>query len=206
MSKVGGNITAVGDELAALVAEHYRDPERGVHAETMIGALAALAGEWSLVAIGQPLPDTGWVVASQATELLIEGDESAWALLSQIVISRGLVDSGNLPDPIQVVAQTAAAIGSSPFPPLTVPDGHYPLEWSPVAGPRFREAITEMALRKGMTDRQMLLAMMVAIGLVIEGAREVLNPAVAIRLALEIMIGVSRMAPLDSEDQYGRQE
>src|SRR5262249_40464854 len=56
------------------------------------------------------------------------------------------------------------------FPPLSIPDEHYPAEWSPNAGPRLRGAVREIAAKYGLTPRQTALGLGMATGNLIHQA------------------------------------
>lgn len=185
-------------EIAALLIEAYRDGQ-GVHSETMIGGAAALAGEFGLRAIEPNLPEQGWVVGDKINGLLFENEEQGEATLWTIIrvgAERAGAPAEELPDPVDVVARVAAKIGGSPFPPLTVPERHYPHEWSPNACPRLRRAIEIIADARNLSSVDRAMAIAFAIAFLIAQIKDVLPPVIAATLALEIMIGVSRMAPM----------
>ena len=54
---------AASSDIVKILIASYRN-ERGVHAETIIGAAAALAGEFALRAAEPKLPENGWVLGS----------------------------------------------------------------------------------------------------------------------------------------------
>ena len=171
----------------------------GVHAETIIGAAAALAGEFALRAAEPKLPENGWVI-SQGAHRIIFGDGGAdpvglWHLICEGAVQAGATPSA-LPQTEAVAARTAQAVGGSPYPPLSVPDKHYPHEWSPNACPRLRQAIEKTAAQHGIDHGDTARALALAIVLLIAQTKAVLPPATSATLALEIMAGVARMAPL----------
>ena len=185
-------------EIAKFLINSYRT-ERGVHAETLIGGAAALTGEFALRAVEPVLPENGWVISEKSNALLFEDEQRGEAALST-VIRAGAERAGarpeDLPDPLSVVARVAAAVGGSPFPPLSVPDRHYPHEWSPNACPSLRGGIEEIAAAQGISGREIAMALVFAIAILIDQTKDVLPAAIAATLALEVMIGVSRMAPM----------
>ncbi len=186
-------------EIADFLIQQYRT-DRGVHAETLLGAVAALAGEFALRAAEPELPQDGWVLSDNVNGILFEdegsGEITMWSII-RIGASRDDPGGEGLPDPVEVVARVGSAVGGSPFPPLSVPAEHYPHEWSPNACPRYRADIEKIGERNGLGKKDLALALALAITLLIANTREVLDPAIAATLALEIMIGVSRMAPLE---------
>lgn len=184
--------------FAKFLINEYRD-ERGVHSETIIGAMAALAGEFALYAVEPVLPDDGWVYSEAVNGLLFEnetkGQTTLWSAI-RVGARRAGASPDDLPDPIDVVARVAQSVGQSPFPPLSVPKKYYPHEWSPNACPKYRNQIAKLALEQNLSATESAIALGYGIGLLIAKTSDTLPPAVAATLALEIMIGVSRMAPL----------
>lgn len=185
-------------EIAKFLIASYRN-EQGVHAETILGAAAALAGEFALRAVEPVLPETGWVVSDKINPLLFEnearGETTLWTVIRVGAEGVGAAPA-DLPDPVAVVARVAAAVGGSPFPPLSIPDRHYPHEWSPNACPRLRDGIEKIAVEQGLSGSTLALALAYAIALLIAQTKDILPPAIAATLALEVMIGVSRMVPM----------
>lgn len=194
-------VSKAGMEIADFLIDAYKN-EQGVHAETLLGAAAALAGEFALRAAEPILPDEGWVISTNATGLLFEneanGDMTLWSII-RIGAERSGLGKSDIPDPVEAVARVAASLGRAPFPPLTIPDEHYPHEWSPNACPRYREAIAKIGAVHGLAMKDLAMAIALSIVLIMSKTAQILAPAIATRLVLEIMIGVSRMPPLQAE-------
>lgn len=196
------HIGKAAQDIASLLFKFYMT-EQGLHAETIIGAAAALTGEWSLRATEQPLPENGFVVGDEINRILFGDDVQedgsnvggVWAIVANCAIQSGLSED-QLPNPIISVAQVAAAMGGSSFPPLTIPREHYPHEWSPVAGPRFRNALKEIFEKNGLDAGSAAASCALATSLLLNQTNEVLKPETSVKLVLEIMVGVSRMAPV----------
>ncbi|MDH3236170.1 MAG: hypothetical protein OEQ29_21820 [Alphaproteobacteria bacterium] len=189
-------------EIADFLIGSYVN-EQGVHAETLLGAAAALAGEFALRAAEPILPDEGWVISTNAAGLLFEneasGEMTLWSII-RIGAERSGVGKSDMPDPGEAYGRAAAAsFGSTSYPPLTVPAEHYPHEWSPNACPRYREAIAKIGALHGLPMKDLAMALALAITLIMSKTAQILPPAIAARLVLEIMIGVSRMPPLQAE-------
>jgi hypothetical protein len=190
-------ILAAAQEIALHIRDRYTSSQ-GVHAETVIGAAAAITGEWSLWACGLPIPDDSWVVIPATNALLVEGDRAASRLIAAAVRQSG-GDDKKLPDGPTLLARTAAAFGKT-FPPLTVDKAHFPQEWSPLAAPRFRSDIRRIGEKHGLRDsKEIFGACGLATSLLISATAKVLDPTIAGTLALEIMVAVSRMAPARTE-------
>jgi hypothetical protein len=193
-------ITVAAKSIEDVLVQAYRD-QRGVHAETVVGAAAALAGEFALRASGVELPKKGWIAGGIADGLLFEpGDEKSltlWRAIREWAIRAG-ADEAKLPKVEAVVAEVAQRVGGAPFPPLSVSFDRYPREWSPNAAPRFRERIMAIARDHALTPVETAFALAFVVGNLIDRTKAILPPEIGATIALEIMIGVSRMAPLDT--------
>lgn len=198
---IAGMLKASDDIIAFLLTSYRND--KGIHAETVIGAAAALAGEYALKATAKarnvPLPAKGWVVGSEVDDLLSmapnPGCTSMLAVIVDAAKDAGMPASA-APDPIPIITRTVEALGSSPYPPLTIDRKHFPLEWSPNACVLHRGAIERIARTRAIDELGIAGALAFATGQLIKMTSKVIEPAIATRLAAEIMIGVSRMAPL----------
>jgi hypothetical protein len=195
--------TKAANGLIVYLINAYTTPH-GVHAETVIGALAALTGEFALraaaEAAGIRLKGPGWVVGGAPDELLYAGATrglpTVWSFVRQGALKAG-VKAELLPDIDTIVARTAAAIGGAPFPPLTIPRDKYPQEWSPNACPTHRVAVLHFMGEHDVTEPAAIaLALGIAMMLYVEQSKST-APLTLIQLAAEIMIGVSRMQPSD---------
>jgi hypothetical protein len=194
----------VGEAARALVEfliDSYRDRNGGVHAETVIGAAAALTGEFAQRATGISMPEDikQFVFGNAINDVLLEGNKdgrvTVWQCFQQSLrdADLGATEFPNIED---VVANVARAVRGPSYPPLTVPEDHYPHEWSPNACPRLRHKITAIAARHNLTRRELAFALALATGRLVAMTQEVLPPAIGITLAAEIAFGVAKMAPL----------
>ncbi|TAL27565.1 MAG: hypothetical protein EPN97_17005 [Alphaproteobacteria bacterium] len=186
---------STADEVVTYLLDAYQD-ERGVHAETVIGAAAALTGEHILRAChtDEQLAGNGWITSSPADAFLFE-DEQDITIYDLIKAITGLKD--DMPDMVAITVRTAQAIGGSPFPPLTVDQVNYPHEWSPNAGVTHRDAIMRMAEKRGLSPRERALALGMATAILINSAAGMLDKKISALLAMEIMTGVTKMKPLE---------
>jgi hypothetical protein len=89
--------------------------------------------------------------------------------------------------------------GSDRYPPLSIPQKHYPHEWSPNASVRLRAPLDRLFAKKGLNNLQAAATVACATGALIKMTAKTLDPQIATTLALEMMIAVSRMRPLDKE-------
>ena len=189
---------AAGVQITRFLMQSYQN-DQGIHCETIIGAAAALAGEFVLRASEPTLPDSGWVTSTKSTGLLFEnearGKMSMWTIIRVGAEKAGAAPDA-LPDPVEVVGRVAASLGQSPFPPLSVPEEHFPHDWSPNACPTHRDEIERIGAENGLSPSDLALELAMCIVFLMHQAKDVLPPVIAATLALEIMIGVSRMAPM----------
>lgn len=181
--------------ILGYLMEAYTD-DRGVHAETVIGAAAALTGEHILRAChtDAQLAGSGWIISDPANLFLFE-DEQDITIYDLIKAVTGLKD--DMPDMVTIAVRTAQAIGGSPFPPLTVDEAHYPHEWSPNAAFVHRDAIMAIAEKKGLSPRERALALGMTTAMIINSAAQMLDKKTGALLALEVIAGVTKMRPLD---------
>jgi hypothetical protein len=188
----------------SMIYDAYTTREGRLHPETVVGAAAALTGEFMLRATGLPLPKIGFVFDDQIDEFLYKSDEhmTIWNVIEMVA---GFTERGaqDLPEPSALIQRVGCGIAlamrgeGKNFPPLTVPYAHYPEEWSPNAGPRLRASVFEIGKKHGCTRWQLAFALAYATVGIIRHAQDVLDPAVAVRLAAEILFATARMSPVD---------
>jgi hypothetical protein len=192
--------TAASQDVVTLLLEVYKD-QRGVHVETVIGAAAALAGAQALRAASPLLPGTQYVVSAEADDLLMKGSvigQSLTGIILQFAENVGVARS-ELPDPREINNRVIAAFGTSPFPPLSVPQVNYPREWSPDATVRLRDRLDFLLVSKELNAIEGAVACVAATASLIKMTVESIDPKISTTLALEIMIAVSHMRPLGRE-------
>ncbi|WP_340117115.1 hypothetical protein [Pelagibius sp. 7325] len=190
---VSAAVQQASTEIANCLVAGYRN-ERGIHAETVIGAAAALAGEFALRSTASQLPDSGWVFSPEASELIF-GDPGLCDMLRETALEAGAGEA-DMPKPVELSKRIAGSVGGSPYPPLSVPQHHYPHEWSPNACVKFRVEIERIAAAHQLTKLEVVVAIVMATQALIVQAKSALSPAIGATLAMEIMGGVSHMAPL----------
>jgi hypothetical protein len=196
------NILPASKELIAFLLARYDSGAGLIHAESVIGAAAALTGEFVQRAAGGPSGDgrPGYVFGDPVNEVLIDGAAqgraTVWDCIAHAARSTGLRES-EVPDPIEVMKNVAAAAGGPEFPPLTVPKKNRPHEYSPNACVRLRPHVLEIADRYDLSRRDLCIALGMATGGLIQITKDTLPPAISVRLAAEIAFGVARMMPLN---------
>ncbi len=166
----------------------------------MVGAAAALAGEFALRAAEPELPERGWVASANVSALIFgdhaKGEVGLWDFMREGAVKAGAAP-GDLPDSTEVSARVAKAVGGSPFPPLSIPEKHFPHEWSPNACPRLRGGIEKIAADHKLEQGDTAKALALTIVLLMAQTKSVLPASVAATLALEVMLGVAHMVPLN---------
>jgi hypothetical protein len=186
-------VTAAASEIVGMLQLAYGS-NNGIHAESVIGAAAAITGEWVLWALEVDVPQEGWIVGDRINQIMFEGANAVARIVEAAVEgAKGSVDK--LPTGEMLAANAAAAMGTPGYPPMTIPACHLPREWSPLAAPRFRQSIAEIARQQVLSSHETLVACAISVGILIDATKGVLDPTVAGTLALEIMVGVSHMSP-----------
>ena len=190
-----------GAELTRLLVRSYKT-DHGVHAETVIGAAGALAGDFALRAMERNPKASGFITSKKVSQLLFGTDPLGTTGLCG-VIRQGAVKAGAaeaaIPELEDITARVKQAMEGGPYPPLSVPHEHYPQEWSPNACPRLRGAVAEICQSHGLDGQKSATALVIACAFLINETRQVLPPEIGASIALEMMIGVARMAPVTEE-------
>ena len=195
------NLQPASKEFIAFLLGEYAGGGM-VHAESVIGAAAALTGEFAQRASGAAISTgkPGYIFGDAINDVLIEGAAhgrpTVWACIEQAALVADL-QRIEIPDPIDVLKRVADAVGGPEFPPLTVPKRHYPHEYSPNACVRLRPRVTAIADRLDLSRRDLCIALAMATGGLIVITRDTLPPAISVRLAAEIAFGAAKMAPLN---------
>jgi len=185
--------------VAALTGAHGQQ-----HLETMLAAGAALAGEYALRAsaqpgfLDQPLP---WIFGNPADPILYaderRGRVTVWGIVSAIALC-ARHRSADLPSIEAIVSRNDARIGQAPYPPLSVAKAHLPRHHAPNLPIKLRGRIDQIAFEHDLSPRQTALAIGMGTAIILKGAdRTGFDAFVGATLIGEVMIGVSRMKPLE---------
>lgn len=193
-------IAAAAHRVLSTVFPFYHS-ERGLHAETVIGAVAALTGHYALAATTTVVPGMPqWIVSADTADLLVTGSKTGGIAIGPLIAEAARrAGVATPPRPEEVLGRIAGALGGTPFPPLSIPQQHFPTEWSPNAVVRLRPVIDPVLEGEGLNPTEKALTLAVATGLLIGQTAAILPPDVACILALEISFGVAHMRPLDQE-------
>lgn len=195
-------ILPASKEFIAFLLGRYDGGGGLIHAESVIGAAAALTGEFAQRAAGAPFDDgrPGSVFGDAINEVLLEGKAqgraTVWDCIVHAARGAGLRES-DIPDPVDLMKKVAEAVGGPEFPPLTVPKKNHPHEYSPNACVRLRPGIIAIADRYDLSRRDLCIALAMATAGLITITKDTLPPAIGVRLAAEIAFGVAKMAPLN---------
>lgn len=125
-----------------------------------------MTGEFALRAAGIRLPKQGFVFGDPINEILFEGGEdraTLWQIIETTASALGLPRE-DLPDAREIFGRIAAAAAAIMqdrgdgivFPPLSIPDEHYPAEWSPNACSGSRSRARRKRRRAGAAPRARL--------------------------------------------------
>lgn len=190
----GSSATTVGYLMAKALVDEYQGDD-GLHPQTIISSAAALVGAMALHACEPHLPSYGWVTSSKVDALLIGAEanfaDSLWNLVRCGAIEAG-ADPDALPEPAEVHGRIAAAVGSSPFPPLSVGEDHQPKEAPHEAIARLGPSIVAIGEEAGLDPMESTVACAFALATLIHENRDVVEPVQAATLALETMLGSAR--------------
>jgi hypothetical protein len=197
-------LALVARDLISMLYGAYSRGEDAPHPETVIGAVAALTGEFMLRATGLPLPKIGFVFDDQIDDMLYMSDEhmTIWNAIETVTAVTRL-EAKDLPQPSALIQRVGCGVAlamqgeGKNFPPLSVPYENYPEEWSPNAGVRLRNSVFEIGRKHGCTRWQLAFALAYATVGIIRDAQEVLSPAIGVKLAAEILFATARMAPIE---------
>ena len=199
---------AIADEILGVLMSAYED-DRGVHAETILSCLGALAGYASQIAIREALVDTGKLGLEQAfveirtrdnqiyyfgdvlNLMLIETERSVWAVVSRAAREAG---GGTMPDIREIASHAAATVGTAQFAALRVPAENLPKE-SPLVSLRRHWRPLYARIRAHGVDPMLLgWYFSLAAQQVITMARGVLAPGVACRIVMESAVAMSKVS------------
>ncbi len=177
--------------------------ENGVHANTLICTMAAVTGEAVLRATmpeQQLYNDRGVIFSDLANGLICEAQDGN--ILDYIAYTAKEVglSPNDFPDIEQIFRNTAAGIGNAEVPVLTVEEDHRPLFWS-LAGAAFaRQQVLDVYAKFKLAPNEAVLATTLVLCRFLNATKDVLASGIAFRLALETLIGATKMYPVALED------
>lgn len=194
----------VENALYLMFADSYAQNGR-LHAETVLGAVAALAGEFAMRATVPEVPTEGWIIGDEINGLLFEDSlndaevVTLWSIILRYARAAGATALDE-PDWMEICRDNMLAITEQrSFPHLSVPQEHFPHEWSPEACPRFRPILFLLMEEHHLGLHEMALALAGVIGRLLLVCVPTLPISVALLLVAQIMKGVSCMTPLSTQ-------
>ncbi|MGB4101253.1 MAG: hypothetical protein WBK91_05035 [Alphaproteobacteria bacterium] len=203
-------IKSAAEAIEQAMFDMHRD-ERGVHANTLICTTAAVLGEAVLRAVvpeAQLYGDRGIIFSDPARELICEAEDGN--VLDYLVYTAQEVgmDETQFPDIEEIFEATAAGVntGDAEIPVLTVSEDQRPMFWS-IAGAAFaRQQVLDIYAANKLTPIEAVLGGTLVLCRFLNGTKEVLASDVAFRLALETLIGTTKLHPVALEDLEGMTE
>jgi hypothetical protein len=210
-----------GDIVGRFMHSDYQD-ERGVHVESILSATAALAGfsaqqaALTMIKEGRPeakqFPQMQYVTSKSGRVFLFS------ELTNQFVASAGgperltvltLIANGGLraggkqvPNMLEIVKRNAQFMGSDNYPSLSVPPQHFPRENALVALQRWWPLVVKIFSVNELRDLHPLywmLALSHLAGQLIEDGKDILNPEVAMVLAMETAVAMSKVTGIETD-------
>lgn len=197
------------DQARALV-DAYRDAH-GWHAETVIAAAGALVGHaiqtsaYSMAAQGTLVvseferptnpPFGKFINCAERIEIYIDNE---LGFLTSVAAHFDWFKPQDVPEMAAIVAQCIDQIGGAWFPQLSVASEHMPHKWPPDAVPRFTQPMRAHLDRYGLPRNMCeVLCLSLALGHLIGKSRDRLDPAIALRIGLEMAIATASIGNLD---------
>ena len=197
--------TAIREAAISLVQE----PGGGVRVEDYLATLAAATGEAALAASGFDVEHhalaPGSALFHDPVNARLTGDPvttpapagTVWSMLEPLV-AKGVLPAHALPDPTATYRHVAESVGRAPWGEVstTVGDDHRPLRPPLRSAFELRPAVlgVEQSFNASVTDRHVVTAS--ALASAIEQTKDAIDPALAVRLAVEILFGMAKMAPM----------
>lgn len=197
-------IKAAAEAIEQGMFEMHRD-ERGVHANTLICTTAAVLGEAILRVVipeEQLYNDRGIIFSDAANGLICEDDDGS--VLDYVIYTAkevGLTEA-QFPDVEEIFRATAAGVGDadSEIPVLTVAEDQRPMFWS-MAGAAFaRQQMLDVYTKNKLEPVDAVLAVTLVLCRFLTGTKDVLASEIAFRLALETLVGATKLHPVALED------
>ncbi len=206
-----GTLADAETRIREAAIQLVQEPGGGVRVEDYIATLAAAAGEAALAASGFDVEHhdlaPGSVLHDDAARSRLTGDPvtspapsgTVWSILEPLV-GRAVPPSA-LPHPQELYDQTERNLGrAGPWGLVTtVGDDHAParapLHQALLLRPSVLE--TERLFVAAVSDRHIVTAS--ALTSAIDQTKGAIDPAISLRLALEVLFGVARLAPMTSD-------
>jgi hypothetical protein len=210
-----------GEIIAKLVKAGYQD-ERGIHVESVLSALASLSGYAAQIAAVRMIKDGDpaakqfpqlnevktkdgqtFLICELANQLVAAGGGPDKLTVLTLVANAGMRAGGKqVPDMLAIMKRNAAHLGNPNYPPLSVPPGHFPKENALVALRRWWPIVVKVFSVAELSDIHPLFWMFALsneTGKLIEEEKDTLHPDVAMALAMETAVAMSKVTGIGSE-------
>ncbi|MCE3233205.1 MAG: hypothetical protein K0R98_1462 [Rickettsiaceae bacterium] len=207
ITKIDNSIIA--DKILNELIVRYKD-ERGVHTETLLSCLGALAGFGCQIAIrngliktGQYTEDTAFVVVKTKDEEkyffgdmlnqpLLEAKTSVWSMVAGAAQSVG---SNKLPDICEIAQYVASSVGSDNFGKLRVIEEHQPQE-QPIESLKKHWPSMYTQINSYNADQLFLgWHFGLAAQKLIVMTKDVLDPDLAVKIVMESAVAMAKIDP-----------
>ena len=189
--------------------------QRGVHVETALSSLGALAGFGCQMAVRESMVKPGLMDEAEAFDVIKSGDDEIYyngdtlnqPLMEAPVSVLGLINEGvrqagyhEYPDAAAIAAHVAGTLGNAAFGILTIPDKHKPLISPEASLKRFWPLLFEH-IRPYYLDKTVVMVEPAMLGwlfaeaaqrLIVE-AKNIVEPPLAGRMAFEAAVAMSKI-------------
>jgi hypothetical protein len=211
-----GSLATAG-ALVDLLENALNEPGRGVRVEDLLSAAAAVTGQACIRAAGDYDPDNhdfvpGAAVLSDHANWLLVGDVASWetapddcvfAIVHRFALAHGYAP-GDFPPIDQLVATYVAGLGDDAAGAtarygrvaLSVPEINRPRRPPLQAAWGLREPVAALFARQTTPTADRLVVCALALAIVLSHVKDAIDHGVAIRLALETVNGMAKMAPM----------
>ncbi len=195
-------IQAAAETFEQMMLDVHRD-ERGVHINTLLSTACAVLAEAMLRATvphEQLYGDRGIMYAEEA-EYVFWGAEDGNVMdyLAFTANEIGMTPQ-TMPDVDEIYKHTAAAIGKSEIPALSVPEDQRPHFWSMAGAAFVRAQMLEIYKRFDLKPMEEVLVCTLLVCRLLNATQNVLQPQLAFRLTLETIVGCLRLHPVEMKD------
>jgi hypothetical protein len=213
----GASIAATANALANLLENRLNEPGLGVRVEDLVSAAAAVTGQACIRAAGDYDPDDhdfvpGAAVLSERANQLLVGDVATWetapndcvfAIVRTFALAHGYAP-GDFPPIDQLIATYVAGLGGDAadaaarygWVGLSVPEINRPLRPPLQEAWALREPVTALFARRATLAADQLAICALALAIVLTHVKDAIDHGVAVRLALETVNGMAKMAPM----------
>ncbi len=214
----GGGMS-VREALAGMLENAMKDGEGRIRVEDLLSAAAAVTGEAAIRATGEFDPDNhdfapGQAVMSDAINSLLCGDRSDWedvppgslfGIIRKGALAAGY-GAGDFPGVAESIRVYVAGIGRGDDPQaiwgrpaLSVPAVNAPREPPLRYAYELRERVRIFFKAQDIAPADQPTILAQALAVILGHVREAIDPGVAIRLTLETLNGMAKMAPMTAK-------